>query len=559
MKKLTAILLVAALLLGASTALAWECPGCGNENSGNFCTECGTRKPASNVCAACGTDHGDKTYTFCPNCGARMGAAAATATPAAAPVSTEAPSGQLEITGFVRNADGTHTVSWTDSGYGPYRVRYSVKLSDDYSADTSSPLNAGIYRAVKDYAETSYCVLSLVPGQDYWISVVDSASQEAVFAYDAPSLTNFPGFSTQMTLEPRSRLNDMPTALSVFYADEILAASDGTEYGLFVRLNYDTLTAEQETFAVFAVTDPNGVLITLDYGTLSFTAGEGYYRYWTFFSLDWYFEQMERLYDTIPAGEHTLWLYLDGGLATQAAFTVEEEELNCGIEFTQVTPNGDGTVDVAWTDSLNRGPYEVNYVQKLSDSFVADLEYADGVGEWTDESNVSGFTCTMDCLIPGVDYWIIVRDNTGWGTYEAYTAPDAQSFSEFTCTLSFQPETRSGETVRDVTGFSAAKLTQASEEYGGLLKISHPRLARDREYMMQLAITTPTGAIITENVTDIRLYSGGSKSIYWDFYDLDWYFGRVLANMNRIPTGTYTIDVYFDGLYACSTTFTVGE
>ncbi len=47
----------------------WLCPTCGNENAGNFCTECGTPKPLVEawLCPQCGSEN---TGKFCPECGA---------------------------------------------------------------------------------------------------------------------------------------------------------------------------------------------------------------------------------------------------------------------------------------------------------------------------------------------------------------------------------------------------------------------------------------------------------------------------------------------------------
>lgn len=52
---------------------SWTCPGCGNKASGNFCPECGTKKPEPVVkvgwtCSNCGTVNKGK---FCAECGAK--------------------------------------------------------------------------------------------------------------------------------------------------------------------------------------------------------------------------------------------------------------------------------------------------------------------------------------------------------------------------------------------------------------------------------------------------------------------------------------------------------
>ena len=52
----------------APKADTWRCPGCGTEASGNFCPECGAKKPALGWTCACGSVNKGK---FCPQCGAK--------------------------------------------------------------------------------------------------------------------------------------------------------------------------------------------------------------------------------------------------------------------------------------------------------------------------------------------------------------------------------------------------------------------------------------------------------------------------------------------------------
>lgn len=71
MKRIFALLL-AALLLGGLAAFAegktWTCPGCGSENDGNFCGNCGAARPmATWTCPDCGAQNDGN---FCTNCGA---------------------------------------------------------------------------------------------------------------------------------------------------------------------------------------------------------------------------------------------------------------------------------------------------------------------------------------------------------------------------------------------------------------------------------------------------------------------------------------------------------
>lgn len=53
----------------------WSCPGCGSTNSGNFCTECGTKRPEKKAafCPNCGHAlNPDVRSNFCPECGTKL-------------------------------------------------------------------------------------------------------------------------------------------------------------------------------------------------------------------------------------------------------------------------------------------------------------------------------------------------------------------------------------------------------------------------------------------------------------------------------------------------------
>ena len=61
----------------APQAAGWTCPDCGTANSGNFCTNCGTARPAApavNNCGNCGYAFPDPANPpkFCPNCGTKV-------------------------------------------------------------------------------------------------------------------------------------------------------------------------------------------------------------------------------------------------------------------------------------------------------------------------------------------------------------------------------------------------------------------------------------------------------------------------------------------------------
>ena len=51
----------------------WICPTCGQEANGNFCTNCGTKKPEPKklICGNCGYEAGEGVK-FCPQCGQKI-------------------------------------------------------------------------------------------------------------------------------------------------------------------------------------------------------------------------------------------------------------------------------------------------------------------------------------------------------------------------------------------------------------------------------------------------------------------------------------------------------
>ena len=54
-----------------TTAEAWECPNCKKQVNGNFCPDCGTKKPEKAFCPNCGKKV-DKDTKFCPDCGTKL-------------------------------------------------------------------------------------------------------------------------------------------------------------------------------------------------------------------------------------------------------------------------------------------------------------------------------------------------------------------------------------------------------------------------------------------------------------------------------------------------------
>ena len=132
MKRLTALML--ALFLCMNVAFAWSCPTCNSSMEGNFCTECGTKKP-DKLCYNCGIDYIDTEYSYCTECGTKLGQSAAPAAPTAAPVPQADKS--LDVTMFQQD-DGRLSLIWNGDAMTEYTVTYFPKHHDTAEKDLAA-------------------------------------------------------------------------------------------------------------------------------------------------------------------------------------------------------------------------------------------------------------------------------------------------------------------------------------------------------------------------------------------------------------------------------------
>lgn len=50
---------------------AWQCPNCNKMNKGNYCEDCGTKKPEESKCPKCGKTV-NSSQKYCPHCGEKL-------------------------------------------------------------------------------------------------------------------------------------------------------------------------------------------------------------------------------------------------------------------------------------------------------------------------------------------------------------------------------------------------------------------------------------------------------------------------------------------------------
>ena len=161
MKRLTALLLTVMLLLPCVAGLAesWTCPSCGANNDGNFCGNCGAKKPT-------GSSGGDVDLnSLLEALGAGSGGGTST-------VST---SSGLQVTGVALESDGAVSVSWS-GGSAPYNVSYASYMNSDHNRGAEVINWSG---AANVSGSSVRLADDLVPGERYWVWVTDAGGKDA--------------------------------------------------------------------------------------------------------------------------------------------------------------------------------------------------------------------------------------------------------------------------------------------------------------------------------------------------------------------------------------------
>ena len=206
-KRWTALLLILVLLLGCASALAdtWYCPECGQKNDGNFCSNCGTKKPTGDL--APGASLGDIFNNITP------------------PSSTSS-SGGMRMDKVVMNSDGSFTISWS-GGKAPYDLDYTWYVNDNHNQG----VDVILWSAAENFYSTSITLKEdLVPGERYWLKLTDADRNVLWYDYTSErrAFTQFSG--TRMTLSLRARKNNRSTTVNNFVANDIERG-----YAAFVR------------------------------------------------------------------------------------------------------------------------------------------------------------------------------------------------------------------------------------------------------------------------------------------------------------------------------------
>ena len=94
-----------------------------------------------------------------------------------------------------------------------------------------------------------------------------------------------------------------------------------------------------------------------------------------------------------------------------------------------------------------------------------------------------------------------------------------------------------------------------SKEYGIQYRISYPELAYSRTYFTQIAIIAPNGYAESELYKTVD-YGSEYSRLTWSMIG-DSTFAQLYKYNSTIPSGTWTVELYWDGMFVNRSTFTV--
>ncbi len=463
----------------------------------------------------------------------------------------------LGITGIKSNGNGTVALTWK-GGKAPYNVRYHVKRSEDYQADLTNPNGTGRWMAADKLTDTSYTLTDLVPGVSYWLTVFDAAGAGWYAPYIvSPAPQSVPGLTASLEVVPKACVGENVTEIDVFPVAAV-GVEDDTEYGASIILQYENAGEERSAFFQLVYTLPGGATMCNYDSEVTLYSGSHWIGWESFRSMENFLSYLRGMWGGFNEGDFKVDVYLDGCLAGSAVIPVGQPapQRNSGVEIAGIVENADGTATITWTDEFGRAPYEIDYVQKFTDDYEADRNT--GTGYWYDTKEATGGSYTLRYLTPGQAYWVAVYDANGYGQFISYEPAAAQAFPEFTMKMELTPVWRLGSDMK-VSEFSSAEIGLGTSEHGLELWIRHPQLARTRNYLGVISITSPDGSRVSVSTSDWQLDRGEAKSVGWRFFDLDWYFGIMTDSFGAVPVGTYTVEFFCDGELACSSSFRVTE
>ena len=223
--------------------------------------------------------------------------------------------------------------------------------------------------------------------------------------------------------------------------------------------------------------------------------------------------------------------------------------------YSSVEMNSKGYVEISWTDSSNRAPYEVDYM--CTDGTAKQTNY---IGA----TNVSTNRCELNNLCPGKHYKITVVDKYGDTATARITVPrrqDVTSSRPRVGSLEFRYKTdryAADSAARRLNTLSASAIERNLRKgyvYGFFHKMQYyKKVQKVNVHNAVFAVIAPNGYICTNYATRYTLPRQGS----WQYDFLcDQFFTNMYEANGYIATGEYEFYVFLEGRCFYSARFSV--
>ena len=221
-----------------------------------------------------------------------------------------------------------------------------------------------------------------------------------------------------------------------------------------------------------------------------------------------------------------------------------------------------GRVTVSWTDTGNCGPYSVIY-EYYDGSDTPQCRFWAGDNEASSTTNETSFV--FESLIAGHQYYIYVIGQNNIRDIRLITVPETAGFedgklnaSQVRVVTDYKCYRIKNKSMESLKGLNSADIKQHMEDraYGFRYQFTLPQLAYARDYFVQLAMYAPNGYEQIVHYSQYEFSTGKGFTYYLQLVG-DGFFANLYNTCGDIPSGTYRIELYFNGMLAHTKEFTV--
>ena len=220
-----------------------------------------------------------------------------------------------------------------------------------------------------------------------------------------------------------------------------------------------------------------------------------------------------------------------------------------------------GHTTISWTVSGDEA--DIYYV------FI--IPIADGSAEQciVRVAETHGHSCQTIEFLPGRSYWVAVTNGSYYILDEKeYTLPEAEPFADgkltsSTIRITMEPrKALSNGNIREINSLKASDIIAGAQDesayYGVRYQMRMPQLIKPRTFFVTLAFEAPNGYLYVERATDITFDQvvDGYQTLWWNIAGAD-FFLNLYNDNGDVPAGTYTVYMYWDGMWVNTSTFNV--